>query len=103
MKERQKNGPTLGIIQEGGQNSRSQNALSSEQLESCAEFNEANMLFARKKAWDQHNHIFKVPKGLMFMPDLPTQQLKRKLSHLGQIANMKSNSLLWTVAHLFTC
>ena len=34
--------------------------------------------------------------------DFPTRQRNRKLSHLGQIANMTLEILLWTAAHLST-
>ena len=62
MKEREKKGPTLGIIQQCGRGSRWLNALSSEQPGSCADFSEANMEFARKKPSDLHNNICK-PTG----------------------------------------
>ena len=52
--DREKKGPTLGICQPCGQSGRSPKALSYEQLGSCAEVFEANMEFARKKAWDLH-------------------------------------------------
>ena len=42
-KEREKKGHTLGILPQGGQRSRSPNALSHEQLGSCADFFEENM------------------------------------------------------------
>ena len=69
-------------------------------------FHEANMEFVRKKAWDRHKIKNKVRGSLVQAcenySDLPTRQLKRKLSHLGQIANMKIKKSLWTAAHLST-
>ena len=80
---REERGPTLG------QSGRSPNALSCKQLGSGAEF----MEFAREKARKLHKNR-KQSKGRM-------DQLKRKLSHLGQIANVKIEKL-WTAAHLAT-
>ena len=42
-------------------------------------------------------------KGFMFkhvknLPDLPTEQLKSKLSHLGHSVNMKIENWLWTAS-----
>ena len=54
-KEREE-GPTLGIFQLSGHNSRSRNAVSYEQLGSRADLIEANMVFAGKKAWDLHKN-----------------------------------------------
>ena len=56
LKEREKKCPTLGIIQQGEQSGRSSNALLYAQLGSCAESIEANMQFARKRAW----HLYKI-------------------------------------------
>ena len=50
----------LGIVQRGGQNSRSPNALSHTQLGSCADFIEANMEFVRKIAWDLLKNVHEV-------------------------------------------
>ena len=82
--------------------------LSYEQLGSCADSLKVNMEFARKKALNSHKNKYKV-KGTCVQAcekcsDFPTGQLKRKLklSHAGQNANMKIESLLWTAAHLFT-
>ena len=41
-------------------NGRSPNALSHEQLACCADLVEANMEFARKKAWELHKNVFQV-------------------------------------------
>ena len=61
---------------------------------------------ALKKAWDLYKNICNV-KGTSVQAcektsDLPTGQLKRKLSHLVQIANMKIDDLLWTAEHFLT-
>ena len=50
VQEREKQGPTMEIMQQGGQSSRSTNALP------CVQTRK----FARKKAWDLHEHIYKV-------------------------------------------
>ena len=70
-------------------------------LGSFAGLLEANMEFARKKAWNLD--FFKIHRDLfshvkIYRPPKTTQ--KRKLSHLGQIANMKIENLSWTAAHL---
>ena len=57
---------TFGIIQQCGENCRSPNALSNEQLGCCADFIEANMEFARKKVWHLLENIYKV-KGTHVM------------------------------------
>ena len=89
LKEREKKCPTLGIMKQGGQGSRNPNAVSCEQLGSCAIFIEANMEFVQtKKTWDLHKniYIYKSKKTYVqacekfFQP--PTRKLKRKLSHL---------------------
>ena len=106
VKEREKKDPTLGILVLGGRSSRGPNAVSYKQLGNCADVIDANMEFCSQEAWDLHN-IFLKSKGLMFnhvqnSSDLLTGQLKRKVSHLGQIANMKIKNLLWTAPHLST-
>ena len=63
--ESKKKGPTLGIIQKGGQSGRSPNTLSYEQLGSCADSVKVNMEFARKKALNSHRTSTK-SKGLVF-------------------------------------
>ena len=68
---------------------------------SFADFIEANMKFAHKNAQE----YFFESKGLMFKhvknsSDLPTGQLKRKLSQLGQIVNVNIQTLFWEAAHL---
>ena len=50
VKEREKIGATLGIIQQSGQSGPSPKALSYEQLGCCADVSEATMAFAGKKA-----------------------------------------------------
>ena len=50
----------MGTIQQSGQNGRSPNALSYEQLGSCADVIEDNMEFVHKKAWNPHKHVFYV-------------------------------------------
>ena len=62
VQEHEKQSYTLGIKNQRGQNGRSLNALSHEQLGSCAEFIEANMEFARKKAWDLHKNMKNVKR-----------------------------------------
>ena len=84
--------PHVGIYTTKWTKSRRLFALWYEQLGRCAEFLEANMEFARKKAWDLHKHMSKV-KGIHVQAcenssDHRTEQLKRNLP-LGQIANMK--------------
>ena len=105
MKEREKKGHTSGSMQQSGQRGRSPNALSDEQLGNCAGIIAANMEFARKK----HGTCTRtsIVKGSMFRhvkihPTVPTGQFKKKLSHLGQIVNMKIESSLWKAAHLTT-
>ena len=58
MEEREKKGPTLGTIQQGGQGGRSPNVLSYEQLGSCAYFIEAVTVLMFKR--------------VNISPDLPT-------------------------------
>ena len=60
--ERDKKSHTLGVVQQRGQHGRSPNALSYEQLGSCAELIAANMKRARKKAWDVHKNVYKVKR-----------------------------------------
>ena len=48
-KSERRKGPTLGIIQQSGQNGPKPNALSYEQLGSCADSIEATIEGARKK------------------------------------------------------
>ena len=59
MKEGEKNRHTLGIIQQGGQRlSKSDpKALSYGQLGSCADVVEADVDFARERAWNVHKYI----------------------------------------------
>ena len=94
------------IIQQGGQSSRSPNALPYEQLGNGADLIETNMEFACNNAWDPHNNTTQVTRTYIQAcdnsSDLSTGHLKGMLSHLGQIANMKIENLLWTAAHLFT-
>ena len=86
-----------GLKKQRAQNGRSLNALSHEQLGSCAEFIEANMEFARKKAWDVHKNMKKCQKdSLSNSSDHRTEQHKRKLSHLGQIVIDSGASLHMT-------
>ena len=68
VKEREKKGPTLG-----GQSGRSLNALSCEQLGSCADVFEANMDFARKKACTRTGAQSKEPLT-RHVKNLPTSQ-----------------------------
>ena len=84
----------MGILQQGGQSGRSPNALSYKQLGSCAEFIDGNIEFARQKAWDLHKRTDTKSEALVFQhvgisSNLTTGQLKKQLSHLDQIANMK--------------
>ena len=84
--------PHVGIYTTKWTRSRRLFALWYEQLGRCAELLEANMEFARKKAWDLHKHMSKV-KGIHVQAcenssNHRTEQLKRNLP-LGQIANMK--------------
>ena len=65
-------------------NGRSPNALSHEQLANCADLVEANMEFARKQAWELHKNIYKIKETY-----IQACELKRQLSHLGQIVRMK--------------
>ena len=60
VQERDKKGHTLGITQQGGEVCRHSNALSYDQLESCADVLEAKMEFVRKNAQDLHKNIYKV-------------------------------------------
>ena len=64
---------------------------------------EWNML---TKAWDLQKDTYKAKRTYVQAcensSDLPTKQLKGKLSHLGQTANMNIQNLLWTAAHLST-
>ena len=92
VQEREKQGPTLGILRQGGQSSRSPNAPSYEQLGGCAGFIEAHMELAAKRH-DSQKNIFKVTETLaqacetFFRP--PTGQRERQMSHLGKIVNMR--------------
>ena len=56
--------PPLGTREPSGQSGRSPNALSYDQLGSCADGIEENMEFARKKAWDPTRFFSK--NGLLF-------------------------------------
>ena len=88
VQEHEEQSHTLGKKKQRGQNGRSLNALSHEQLGSCAELTEANMEFARKKACDVHKNMKNVKKDSRSnSSDHRTEQHKRKLSHLGQIFN----------------
>ena len=72
-----------------------------------SDFTEANVEFARKKKkWAPPRNMYNV-KGTDVQAcekssDLPTEQLGVKLWHLGQIASMVVENLLWAAAHLFT-
>ena len=84
---------TLGDRKQCGQHVRCPNAVLYEQLGSCAVFVEANMKFAWKSAWDLRNNMYKV-KGSHIQAceassDHRTEQLKRKLSLLGQMGTTK--------------
>ena len=57
VKERDKKAHTLGMLRPGGENNRCPDALSFEQLGSCASL---IMEFARKKAWDLPKNIYEV-------------------------------------------
>ena len=82
---------------------RSPNALSYEQLGSCADFllNQTRNLLSKKAL---HKNINKIQETYVQAcensSDLPTGKFKRKLSHLGQIVNMRIEHLLWALAHL---
>ena len=69
------------------------------------------MQFVLKQPWDllvkKHGFCTMKSKRLMFRlvknsSDLPTGQLLRKLSNLGQIAIVNTENTLWTAAHLST-
>ena len=66
VREREKKCSTSGIMQQGGQTSRSPNSLSCEQLGICAQFVESNMDFVRKNMGPAQEHVQK-SKGLMFL------------------------------------
>ena len=55
--EREKKSTTLGILQEGGETCRHPHVLLFEQLGSCANVVEANMVCVRKKSWDMHKNM----------------------------------------------
>ena len=80
VEEPEKKGPTFGITQQGGQSSRSPNALPFEQLAHCADFVEANMEFARQNAWDLHKKTYQVEwtisKHVKISSEFPTGLLK---------------------------
>ena len=75
VEEPEKKGPTFGITQQGGQSSRSPNALPFEQFGHCADF-----VVARKKAWDLHKNTYQVEwtlsKHVKISSDFPTGLLK---------------------------
>ena len=56
-----------------------------------------NMGRARRTIKKVKEFVFKNVKN---SSDLATRQHKRKLSHFGQIANMKMDSVLWTAARV---
>ena len=59
MKERDKKGPTVGIIEQCEESRRSPIALSYKQLGRGAEFLQAQMEFDCSKATHLHNDMFK--------------------------------------------
>ena len=67
-----------------GDTGRSPNALSYESLGSCAELIEANMEFARPKAWDLHQHI-------QSQKELVSRIVKNSSDH--RTKQLKSNSV----------
>ena len=76
MKKREKKGPTLGLIQLGGQSSRRPNALSYEQLGRCAVFQLSKVDVAVKKR-GTCNHLEYTVEGNN-SSDTQKGQLKRK-------------------------
>ena len=60
FKSARRKGHKLGIIQQCGENVRSPDGLSYEQLGNVAYVIEANMDVARMKAWSLHKKIYKV-------------------------------------------
>ena len=57
FKSARRTGHAMGIVQQGGENNRSPNAVWYEEFGSCADPND--MGFACKKAWDLHKNMFK--------------------------------------------
>ena len=84
------------------ENIRSPKALSHEQLGSCAGVIEADMEFARKKAWDLHKIKVCHVQACEKFSDHRTELLSRELSHPGQTVTMKIGGSLWTAAQLST-
>ena len=83
--EREKKGHTFGIIQQSGEVCRSPNAVS--------------YLFARTNMYNvKGTYVQACDK----FSDRRTEQLKRKLSYLGQIVTMRIANSLWTTVHFST-
>ena len=99
----EKKSHTVGIIPRSGKSGGSPNALSCEQLVRCAEFFEPNMQICWQEILALVHNLNKV-QGT-FVQECEkfsyhrAAQLKRLLSHLGQIVTMKIGSSLWTAAN----